>query len=360
MRILLPGSRRQHRLSTYVEDAYDNINTALCMEVKYHNTDDPFDDYHPKNPDSIFEATSSGARSTRGQLAMYADHQFRHQHRLFLFQLVITKIWVRFIYWDRSGAVVTEAFSLLDHSDILMKFLWRFAHATEKQRGWDESVTIATRDERLTFLDSTRAFASTGNANISPAAADKLVKKSRNLSSYPICKVRVSTDYTAGPSIPDAYREYLIGSPFYAACSTPGRGTRCYLAYDLQDATFKLLKDTWWVSQPGGLSEMDVYQIFKEKQMQYVLLPICGGIVKDSYGTPQMTANQSWAAVTDEGLAPRNRTIRGFEHGRLVQELACSLEGLTNSEELIMVIRDVFKCESVIHPRYQTRNNSAL
>lgn len=101
MRILLPGSRRPHRSSTYVEAAYDNINTALCMEVKYRNTDDSFDSYYPDNPHSIFEATSSGSR---GQLAMYADHQFRHQRRLFLSRIVIISTWARFIHWDRSGA----------------------------------------------------------------------------------------------------------------------------------------------------------------------------------------------------------------------------------------------------------------
>ena len=347
MRILPSGTRRVQSKSNYVEAPYDDINTALCIEAKYKNSDDPFDDFEPENPNSIFEAPSSGARSTRGQLAMYADRQFQHQHRVFLFQVIIVGCWARLLYWDRSGAVVTKAFNLLVRPDILIKFLWRFAHATKQQQGWDCSVNLATREERRIFIDATHKFAEDGTMNVPAHAAMELARNSRD-PSYPVCRIKVAVDSEAGPHSSNnvsLYQEFLICSPLHVTCATPGRGTRCYLAYDLCGGVFRFLKDTWWVSRSNRLSEMGIYSIFQERKMDHVLLPLCGGLVHDPSGNPQITTEQKWIAILGEDLAPRNAVTRRYEHGRLVQELACTLEGLRSSEELITVIRDVVKCE---------------
>ena len=302
---------------------------------------------------TLFEATSSGARSTRGQLAMYADHQFKHQPRLFLFQVVVTACHARLLYWDRSGATVTKAFNLFERPEVLVDFLWRFAHATERQRGWDDSTVMASRDERRLFLDAIHTFEKEGGNSIAPTLAAELGKESRT-EDYPILRIRV--DDSKGHSR-DSFnqaiqsREYLVRRPLYSMCSTPGRGTRGYLAYDLQDRVFKFLKDSWGPSDENSLKEVDAYRILEGNNVPGILPPICGGVVEDRAGGPHSTKSQMFATITPGPNASHNDTTRDLRHSRLVQDVICSLRGLNSSEELVRVLLDIINCKTHILSR---------
>ena len=346
MRIPLEHSRQQHRRHAYIEAPFDDISTALCFELKYNNSDDPFDDFEPTDSDpiSLFEASSTGARSTRGQLAMYADRQFKHQPVLFLFQVVLTGCFARLLYWDRSGATVTKAFNILEQPEVLVDFLWRFAHATERERGWDESVVVASRSEQRQFADAVRIFGAQGNDNVPPGLAAELDSETRS-ESYPVLKVRVPMDFVADRSVAgngDQYREYLIRRPFYSTCSTPGRGTRGYLAYDVRDGVFRFLKDTWCSSHSASLQEAEAYRLLKQRQVPHVLLPLRCGLVRGSDGIVHSTKNHTFATKTGED---RSSYARGYSHARLVQDIACDLRGLRNSKELVQVLLHITKCK---------------
>ena len=94
----------------------------------------------------------------RASLVSHASAHFARQHRTALFQLVLVNRWARFIRWDRSGAVVSERFDYIAHPQLLAEFLWRYSHLDEAARGWDRTVTAASKREKGVFVDAVRAF----------------------------------------------------------------------------------------------------------------------------------------------------------------------------------------------------------
>ena len=229
-----------------------------------------------------------------------------------------------------------------------MEFLWRFAHSDDKDQGWDETVAWANDKERGIFESAVHAYARGDQGTVS----EELVYASLD-HKFPVCKVRVTNDevhnvtqdsgsYANRHSIG---REFIVGAPFHTTCSTPGRGTRTFLAYDLQDKSIKFLKDTW-VPSLATSPEMDAYRLLHEKDIPYVMHPVCGGFVRDDEGAPQSTTNHKWASVAEGWLAPLNPTMRGYRHVRLVQDIMHCLKDLKSSRELIKVLRDVVRCKS--------------
>ena len=94
---------------------------TLIVEFKGSSSDDPFftedvlkQHLELKKADPkvsvTFEKPGEDACKIRGQLAVYASHMFNHQQRTHLFQLLITGKYARFIYFDHSGAIVSERF----------------------------------------------------------------------------------------------------------------------------------------------------------------------------------------------------------------------------------------------------------
>ena len=352
LRLLPPSmeSRQWIDRGRYIEEPYDPIHTALCVEVKHDNQDDPFIDYNPEAPTKTVscENNTDSGRLSRGQLAMYAEQQFKHQHRVFLLQIVIVGRYARFIYWDRSGLVVSQCFDLIQRPELLMEFLWRFVHAGDRGRGWDNSATPADADELSRFTSALDKFASEESKAIPHAVAQTLAAKSRE-SSYPICKIQVNDEYNDRDvqntqEKKDSFREYVIGSPFSTTSSTPGRGTRSYLADDLRNDDIKFLKDTWAVSDQTILPELGIYRLLSEHEVPAVLFPVCAGTVTDN-GHPQCTTSNTWATVTEPWLAPHNTNMRQYVHGRLVQDVACSLDRLNSSRDIVFVMRNIVECE---------------
>lgn len=345
MRILPLGmvSRRYRHGETFIEEPFDCTCSALSIEVKHNNTDDPFVDFDGTT--SSCENTRDSGKTTRGQIAMYADLQFRHQHRKCAHQLTICGCWCRFSFWDRSGVLVSQSFNYVNEPQLLMEFLWKFAHLDDRDQGWDESVAWANVKERHLFESALHAQGASGGL------PDELILLSLD-QRFPVCKVLVSDDHAYladntgrlcgnGRYQP---REFIIGAPFYTTCSTPGRGTRAFLAYDLQDGTIKFMKDTWTPSLNCS-PEMDAYCLLLEKEVPSIMYPICGGFVRCSDGVPQCTINHKWATAVERWLAPRNPKMRAYRHVRIVQDVMHRLKDLKNSRELIEVLLNVVECK---------------
>ncbi|EED85470.1 predicted protein [Postia placenta Mad-698-R] len=83
----------------------------------------------------------------RGQIADYATRIMQRQHRLFLFMIVICKREARFLRWDRSGAIVTDAFDFVKNPEPLHTFFYRLSKMTREQHGYDPTVVPADADE---------------------------------------------------------------------------------------------------------------------------------------------------------------------------------------------------------------------
>ncbi|KAI0916059.1 hypothetical protein AcV5_003502 [Taiwanofungus camphoratus] len=98
---------------------------------------DPFDDNRPE-----FEATSPEQQKARRHLISYATKVFAHQHRRYLFTIMIMRDCARLLFWDRSGGGVTEKFNYRLSPGKLGEFLWRFAYLSAEQQGLDLTGSV--------------------------------------------------------------------------------------------------------------------------------------------------------------------------------------------------------------------------
>ncbi|EPQ50697.1 hypothetical protein GLOTRDRAFT_50132, partial [Gloeophyllum trabeum ATCC 11539] len=109
-----------------------------------------------------------------------------------------------------------------------------------------------------------------------------------------------------------------------------GRGTRGYVALDLESNELVYLKDCWRVDLKGMAKEGEVIRSMNDLQVKYVPTLVCHGDV-----VGQCTSTQEhWSgdAVTPGRLRP-------YRHYRLaVKEIGCPLKEFKNSEELVTII----------------------
>lgn len=73
-------------------------------------------------------------------LVKYATQAAIRPYRPFSFMIYLGDPWVRFIRWELAGMIITERFNYRKNSKHLVDFLWRFAHMSDIERGWDEEV----------------------------------------------------------------------------------------------------------------------------------------------------------------------------------------------------------------------------
>ncbi|KAF8599730.1 hypothetical protein BDV93DRAFT_411344, partial [Ceratobasidium sp. AG-I] len=62
---------------------------------------------------------------TLGHSVYCAAQVLARQHRQHFFSMTMSGPMVRFIRWDRAGAIVSQAFDCANDPDTLWHFLWR-------------------------------------------------------------------------------------------------------------------------------------------------------------------------------------------------------------------------------------------
>ena len=95
----------------------------------------------------VISNKSQKRKECLGQLASYATEWCTRQHRRFAFSIFIGDPYVRFIRWDRAGAMVSKMFDYRVNGQPLVDFLWRFTHLSPVQRGIDDTVQLANPEE---------------------------------------------------------------------------------------------------------------------------------------------------------------------------------------------------------------------
>ncbi|OBZ73912.1 hypothetical protein A0H81_06523 [Grifola frondosa] len=207
---------------------------------------------------------NENAQNARGQLAYYARQILARQHRQFLFMIVIIKDHARLLRWDRVGAVVSKPFDYVKSPETLGGFVWRYSVMTPAQRGLDPTVTPATKDEVILL----KAY-----ANALHGSKTHLKTAVNNIFSdgWPIHKIELDADgfvhmdnalttTTITEDVPveqvigkeghaekqDRSKRYLlVGRAMNTSISPTGRGTKCFVAYDMTTKKAVMLKDTW-------------------------------------------------------------------------------------------------------------------
>ncbi|KAM5540757.1 hypothetical protein V8D89_005590 [Ganoderma adspersum] len=186
----------------------------------------------------------NNARHNLGQTVAYATEGCKRQHRRHYFTVSVSGSLIRFIRWDRSGAVVSEAFSVLDHPDLFCQFFWRFAHITDAERGYDLTVEPATEDQEEIFR---LAIEQHVIAQLEGSTLDEPTVKTALEEHYQRNAVTViHLPHSPHFDDPDMKGHHLLVSrPLAVPLSVAGRSTRTYWAVDSRTGKVVLLKDTW-------------------------------------------------------------------------------------------------------------------
>ena len=347
---------------------------TLIVEFKGSSSDDPFfteDDLKQQLKDSegqsdisvTFEKPSDDACKILGQLAVYAYHMFNHQQRTHLFQLLITGQYARFIYFDHSGAIVSERFDYTEEPEILGEFFWRMNHMTAKGRGADLTAVKADANERAYFENRMDQLLAKMNDPSDPQRDIPNAHPQRG-DNYPVYKMTVHDDVpedledeedTAEPR----QMELLVQRPIFDTDTPLGRATRGYIAFELpkesggtEDKTASdadqepqlFLKDTWRVNHPLLKAETHMYRLLESYDVPHIPRVICGGDVRDADGNTQDTICREWAKKVQERLgAIEFAEMRDHRHHRIVQRLAYMIESAKNSKELTTVFRNILE-----------------
>lgn len=111
----------------------------LYIEFKQGDTrNDPWDDRDGMSAEPDCEKRAQ----VRAQLIAYAHNTFLYQHRTALYSLLIIGNEFRASRWDRSGVIVSRKVDYVEHTDLFLEFLWRFAQLSPAQQGLDPTADL--------------------------------------------------------------------------------------------------------------------------------------------------------------------------------------------------------------------------
>jgi len=321
----------------------------LFVELKHDTHCDPFRD-ETVDAGSTIERRSIDGENTRGQCALYAANQLAYQHRLFAFSLVICGRRVRFIRWDREGAVVSAGVDCSTNSGLVIEFLQRFNQMTAEQRGLDPTATPATPEEIEAFESA-----------VAKVEIESLKRSVGAHAAYPRFRLEIR-------DANDEVSQYIVGKALDYNLGIVGRCTRGYLALDLSTDQPVFLKDMWRPDVQGVEPEHVWYEKLAAANVPFLVKIKHGSDVVQSTSTPFSiyhgkdplkstdTTSRQWA---QRGLTHRlaglfgshKPKLQGHVHYRLVQtELCQPLWEFTNSNHLVLVVLHSLKGQNTLGP----------
>ncbi|KAL4254981.1 hypothetical protein ABKN59_003941 [Abortiporus biennis] len=262
--------------------------------------------------------TASDSGSSQEEEEEYDDRQHEElyegiaaimdrQHRTHFFSVEITGHTVRFLRWDRAGAIVTNPLCFDKDLTDLITFLYRFARMTAEQQGEDSSVLKPELDE-IKALDEFRSSTVPG---LVPQHQDYFEHAFvKNLQQFSIVKIQLdklppspatvsSDDHCPHPTLQKL--RLLIGAPNGTNPHPPfGRATKGFLAYDLDEKRLKFVKDSWRYDGNTHHPELETYQRIQTRLKQPLgtrsglAIAEGGGDVVDSFGNVQQTLTDAF------------------------------------------------------------------
>ncbi|KAI0649747.1 hypothetical protein C8Q79DRAFT_1033308 [Trametes meyenii] len=340
----------------------------VLIEVKAKDSSAPFAATVKEGSEGVLP-WGKARMQARGQASQYGLEIFNRQHRQHLFMLSIVRDTARIIYLDRCAAVVSHPFNYVNDPSILVTFLYRFSRMTPAQRGHDPTVSRATKAEDTMFRRLWETYSDSENS----AEALALIKRDLKHAAtehWPIYVLDVYERWAPSSDEPDAtptsilradsqrsHHRCLVGRPHRMAGSMTGRGTRGFVAYDLEEKRVVYIKDFWRAVSKYIPSERDnyerLYHSLEDPLLdaaavgEYFLTLRAGGDViwapeaegNSSEGNPmaveiQETRAQNFFVNTHDAEPPLVR-----RHHRLVFKEVCgSLEEFKSARDLVTVV----------------------
>ncbi|KAI0359376.1 hypothetical protein OH77DRAFT_1517852 [Trametes cingulata] len=292
------------------------VDQLVSVEFKRHETDnDPFDD----RDERVVDAQAVERKKVRGQIITYAEHIFRIQHRTALYMLLVIGRNFRFVRWDRSGAIVTRAVDYVTQPRVLCELLWRMSKQSDEQLGIDPSAArLFPDDEDYKLMDECAMEQVTDLATDERIVTDEEIKAEPLVFKYVRLSFRRAIEgnwprYRLEVPFGMKTRSFLVGKPTFHAHGMAGRGTRGYVALDLETKKFVWLKDAWRVHYELMDQEGSVLSQLNEKRVRFVPTLICHGDIRDQETvTPQVWEEQNPSQSTKPSKSaqpPTERTL---------------------------------------------------
>ncbi|EPS97053.1 hypothetical protein FOMPIDRAFT_1091788, partial [Fomitopsis schrenkii] len=275
-----------------------------------------------------------------GQLTEHAYKVMRRGSRLCVFTVFVCLENAWLLRWDRAGVVVSERFSLLEQPRVLPNFLYRFARMTDEQRGLDPTVTFASEEEAQLLHSTPKSGIET--------RWQKMAYANTRQKGWPVYTITIpednfippsrltstTTDGRPKPSRGGTRRKLVVGKTHFSGESITGRGTKCYLAYDVTDHRVVFCKEYWRVDLPTSHAEGDVYVDLHQHGVKFIPTPIAAGDVRP--GESSLFATRMQEFLPDDSGRPRLILYR-----LLLKEIAEPLETYRTSHQLVEVL---FQC----------------
>ncbi|KZT68400.1 hypothetical protein DAEQUDRAFT_738784 [Daedalea quercina L-15889] len=268
-----------------------------------------------------FVRSGSGATQCLGQLVEYVSKVFRRQHRLHCFTLLVFKGQARVIRWDRAGAIVSTAINFVKDQCLLHKVIWRYACMSQEQRGFDPSVVRASMED----IEAMRAY----QTLLQPLTDDMLPDSEPSDERRPL-----STDETLS---------FIVGRDYFATDSLTGRGTKCYIAYDVSRRRLVFLKDYWRPKLDTSVAEGSVLQTLRAAGVRFVPTPVAAGDVYGDQSVAQETETQR--CLPDDEKTNCEPVVQ--VHYRLVvKEIGRPLDQHSDAYELVSALFDALQAHA--------------
>ncbi|KAI0325236.1 hypothetical protein GY45DRAFT_1211529, partial [Cubamyces sp. BRFM 1775] len=303
----------------------------------------------PTEGEQFIRDTAQGAIAL-GQFAEYQHNVFTHQHRCFLYAIYVRKRGARMIYSDRTGTRMSEEFDWTDDNSFLHRFVWKLAHMSLEQLGYDPTAELAT-DSQCRPLEDAKGD------NTLPPHVVKAVDNAFD-GQYPIYKLRItvsepfpdeafpakdpvilppSMSEPLSPTTPleqqAKEQNFLVARPHFHTDALVGRCTKCYIAYDIAGRRFCFLKDYWRPlvvnrSRPEHL----VYNRLHSVGTPCIPTLVCGGDVDGP--RKQVTQVQDY-------LPSKGRPVPLVHYRIAIAEIARPLHTFSDFTELAFVFAQV-------------------
>ncbi|KAI8970809.1 hypothetical protein BD414DRAFT_427293, partial [Trametes punicea] len=293
---------------------------------------DPFDDTMESG-----QPNAEDRRKVLGQIMSYAYTVFKRQHRTHHFTVIICGSSARISRWDHAGVVTTKKFNYKEEPEKLAEFFWRFARLSPAQRGHDTSVVRVLEGTEDYKLMQQRAEEPRLLLKIHPVQEHAREAFRESLKGSRWWKIQVDDESSreSDPSAPTTPRFFLVGKPHFAARGLAGRGTRGYVAIDLQNpkGPFVYLKDAWRVAHTGIHKEGETLTYLNKEGVRNIPTKECHGDV----GLSQTTMSQTiWREENPDALTCPLKT---HTHYRLVvREVGLPMSEFQNAQELIFLV----------------------
>ncbi|RDX40163.1 hypothetical protein OH76DRAFT_1511962 [Lentinus brumalis] len=299
-----------------------------------------------------FFATSEDATFNRrrnrafGQHISYATEIFARQYRVKLFTVSMSGSCAQFLRWDRSGCIVSEAFDIREHPEVLCEFLWRFSQTTSEVRGHDPTICAALLQEEELFRDTLRAHVAF-QLGIQGDGLDHAMREHY----HPGCVSVVSVLAHGEAANADSLHRFLVSRPVVSPLNLTGRSTRGFWGVDASTRRVVFLKDTWRSS--SSETEGEVLHRLGEAGVRNVPSVSWHGDVPNRIPDTEYHIPREFmqCSIVDEycsdpwvsRIAGNNVIVGKYWHYRMVlNTVGYGLARINGTEELLHAAYDVF------------------